>query len=169
MRASAVANIPTLRELCIDFISTTVINLENSLSVLYFANMHNVPRLEERAAAFVRKSFAGLRTKHSADDLIAALGAQQYAALEKEQLEIESATRRLKLLGAIVETPKAALEPAATTAVTASAKAPAPAESATTRRRFSFGGGGEKCHKCEKTVCLVLDCTPPLASLSSPH
>jgi hypothetical protein len=167
--------VPSLRDLCIAYVSSAVVvNLENSLGVLQLGDTHNIPHLEERALFFIRKSFSGLRKVHPARDLEAALGKDKYQALERVHSEIDAAKARMRQ-GTVLEShppehdPRvaASLHSAAAAATVAAAatrlkdgdanrepviSTAKSAAAAPPRHRFSFGGGGEKCHKCAKTV-----------------
>ena len=166
---------PSLRDLCIAYVSSAVVvNLENSLGVLQLGDTHNIPHLEERALLFITKSFSGLRKVYPARDLEAALGKDKYQALERVHSEIDAAKARMRQ-GTVLEShppehdPRvaASLHSAAAAATVAAAatrlkdgdanrepviSTAKSAAAAPPRHRFSFGGGGEKCHKCAKTV-----------------
>ena len=45
--------VPSLHQLCCEFIGTAVINLDNAPSILEFAHQHNVSNLLRRAERFV--------------------------------------------------------------------------------------------------------------------
>lgn len=152
----------TLRAMCLKHVENAILNLDNALFALGFASMHNVPMLEVRALEFVKSSFAVLVQRHSADELITALGADTYAALHWEQQEIDASLAKLKQLGTVT-TKRGAPPPwdvrgPATASVACSCKAQGatskttPPRAEETPRRRSFGGGGDKCHACGKTV-----------------
>ena len=153
------SGVPTLHALCLRFIMTTVINNENAPSVVDFANTYNCASLRDKALVFMRKSFPALRDLHPRADLLTAFGAEELAALEKEQDALDAKVQRNKMVGSIIDTPAAKLPAWEAAAAIEKKQAPpssagaAASTTATPRKRFSFvGGGGEKCHSCSKTV-----------------
>jgi hypothetical protein len=79
------------------------VTLGNALGAFHLAHTHDIPELRERALRFVRDSWPGMRARHGAADLEAVLGRELFAALEREQAELDAAVRRLKTLGEVVE------------------------------------------------------------------
>jgi hypothetical protein len=153
-------DVPSLHQLCLALISDGVINLDNALFVLDFARAHaHAQPLEARAHRFVRDSFAGLRARHSREEMERAIGTEEFAAMDLEQCTIDAATRRMKTMGSVTaRTAEPLVPPLAPWR--SSAPGPAsgrasecPSEQPMTRRRFSsLGGGGTKCAACAKTV-----------------
>ena len=169
--------VPSLHQLCCDFIMNVVINLDNVLSIVDFARSLNIKRLEERALRFVTSSWKGMIEKHSPAELEAGLGSELYTALSRDH---EQSLRHLKFFrqtGSVIDQPEqpsvtrqppahrpstqesgaapeaAPLTPATTTTTaTAPQRAPLSAAAIAARRRFSGTGGGEKCVACGKTV-----------------
>ena len=167
--------VPTLHQLCCDFIVNAVINLENAPTILEFAKMHNVDGLAQRSERFIVSSWRALSDLHDEAVLRDAMGAEAYEALAKDQAELVKPK-----LGSVVDTPaepvaavcrqRSATAPSVSLAPGASsglvsrdAKAAPPAAAAAApplseaaeraRRRFSFGGGGgESCERCGKRV-----------------
>lgn len=140
--------VPSLHSLCCELIGSCVINLENALDVLYFANSHNIQPLVLRTERFVRDSWKGMREKHERAAVVEVIGAEMYDALEREHAELVSGVRKIKLLGTVLQESQPAMtaqgQPAKVTASVTTSRAKLPA------RRF--GGGGTKCSLCQKTV-----------------
>ena len=146
---TTIREVPRLHDLCCDFISDTIINLENCVFILDFADTHLITALKERAMAFIIASWPSVAERYPAVELEAALGAELYAARLRDQAAVDAEIRRNRLVGEVVEV----APPAAASAPLAAPPAapPAPTPSAAPRRR-TFGGGGDKCAACGKTV-----------------
>lgn len=150
--------VPSLRQLCVEYITKhVVVNLDNSLGALQLGQMHNIPELAQRASAFITQSFAGLRMTHSADDLEGALGKEQYEALERVHVELDAAKRKIQQVGKVLKDPTSVPPPRQEVVAESNLQRmvanPESKSSDPPKRRFAkFGGGGEKCHLCSKTV-----------------
>lgn len=162
---------PSLQQLCLVFIENCIVNCENVLFFYDFSQIHHIPALLQRCDRFVMASWPGIRAQHSPEECASVLGEQRVDDLDKEYVELQHATSKMKMLGSVVDTPvqppawdltprrRALSAPLAPSAE----PAPAPrsfgnvgvaASAGTSVRapRRSFGGGGDKCAKCEKTV-----------------
>ena len=109
---------PSLHELCSRVISDCYLTPKTVCEVMDFAKTYNVPMLQQRVEGFVTNAWAGVQEANDADTLREVLGVDLYTALCVEQEELSRATRRLSLLGEVVEKPvppNAVLEPARST------------------------------------------------------
>ena len=82
--------IPTLHSLCCDLVSTCVINLENVLDIVQWAQTHNIPQLVQRSEVFISNSFAGVLATHDAEELRRVLGGDTYEAMALEQRRVRA-------------------------------------------------------------------------------
>lgn len=172
--------VPSLRDLCLRLVSESIINLDNAVCVLGWAKLHCFDVLAGRADKFVIESFGVLRERHSREELEYALGGEAFATLDKEQAHIAQSVARNRQLGSVISgpataTPSAVIGIQQPSSLRARAQSEAPpfsrpqaslssssslssaASSSSTAApvrtpRRSFGGGGEKCAICQKTV-----------------
>ena len=115
--SAADATVPSLHELCSRVISDCLLTPKTVCEVMEFARTYNVPMLQRRVEAFVTSAWVGVQEVNDAETLRRVLGDELYTALCAEQEELARATRRLSLVGEVVEKPvppNAVLEPART-------------------------------------------------------
>ena len=106
------SDVPSLAQLCGDFITqTAIIDLRNAPEMLEFAMQHDVQALCQRAQQFITTCWSAMQDIHSPDALRACLGDELYAKLAEEQAETERGVRRLSLVGEVLEKPAASSEP----------------------------------------------------------
>ena len=100
---------PSLISLCLRTIcegnDVMQLNLDNVLDVLHFGRKHHFVPLIERAEAFVRSAYQGVRARHACDDVMEVLGTELFNELEKEANAAEAALRKIKLMGTVLEGP----------------------------------------------------------------
>eukprot|EP00966_Prymnesium_polylepis_P056217 1300574-Prymnesium_polylepis.1 len=92
-------HIPTLHHLCCELIGSCVINLDNVLDVLHFAQSHNIAALQDRAERFVRDSASAVLKVHSQSDVALVLGRETADEITRAQAEIDDKVRKNKLVG----------------------------------------------------------------------
>ena len=110
--APGMSDVPSLAQLCGDFITqTAIIDLRNAPEMLEFAMQHDVQALCQRAQQFITTCWSAMQDIHSPDALRACLGDELYAKLAEEQAETERGVRRLSLVGEVLEKPAASSEP----------------------------------------------------------
>jgi hypothetical protein len=163
------SRVPTLHTMCCNLIGDSIINLDNALDILSFSRMHEVHVLQARAERFVRESWYGLRERHSADDMAQAIGREVYGALEREHADIDERMRRLCRTGTVLDEvvapnpthpiglPSSYGLPSSSSAGTVLPPAAGPSLPEASKPRppskpSRFGGGGEQCSRCHKTV-----------------
>lgn len=95
----------SLHALCCDIVSDCVINLDNALDIMRFAEMHNIAKLTRRTRHFVSASWQGLVECNSHEALTAALGAELHATIAREHAQIRERVQRNRLLGQVVPPP----------------------------------------------------------------
>ena len=164
------SGVPTLHQLCCKKIIDCVLNCKNALYILHFAQAHNVPTLASRADRFLVDSWRGVRGLHTAEEFQTVLGADRYAALERETEDLDRSVSRLKMTGRVVARPTddtylveqaaasarrtadAAKLPTPLLAATVSSEGSSASNSTPRSFRFRFGGGAVKCALCDKSV-----------------
>ena len=153
------AGVPSLRRLCMQLIGDARVDVDNVLAALELGTAHGIPALRNRAERFVRSTWKGVRAQHSEEALQEALGRDVFAALEREQADLDAAVRKLKITGTVVDGPARDIAGPVQMQPDASVQAQA-VRNADSKRvapqstggRFRFGGGGEKCTRCAKTA-----------------
>jgi hypothetical protein len=151
---NASAGVPSLRDMCAELVSSSIINLDNSLAALQIAQMAHMPQLAQRAEDFIRRSWAGVRERHNERELKFVLGEDTVLALEREQADISASVARLKIVGNVTADPPADVPPASSKAAHQPISTPRTSTQSGGRpsKRFSFGGCAEQCAQCSKTV-----------------
>lgn len=151
--------VPSLLDLCCAAVDRLlIINLDNALDVLQYAHTHDLEPLTERATAFIRKSWAGLTTRHTAPNLCAVLGRKEYETMAKEADDISRAVARLRLTGTVVAASNSAIDLNGAQVLSPSSPASSmqAATAASTPRRGwrppAAAVATEKCVKCGKAV-----------------
>jgi hypothetical protein len=156
---SALSTMPSLLDLCCAAVDRLlIINLDNALDVLQYAQTHDLEPLAQRAKTFIRNSWTGLSARHTADNLRFVVGQEEYEAMAQEADAISRAVDRLRLTGTVVvpstSGPDLNAAPVLSPRHTASSKQAVPALS-TPRRGWRFPAAAtttELCAKCGKAV-----------------
>ena len=159
---------PSLLSLCLKFVDESILNLDNGPFVYDFARSNGFSTLEARAAKFCTESYRGLRAKHGPEVLLESLGTEMFVALETNHNTVEAQRQRISRMGTVlpdgiappvqpVRPPQPSPSMAAASAVAHAAPAIAPSAAPPSLANASmprsiFGGGGEKCAVCFKTV-----------------
>ena len=150
--------IPSLRQLCVEYITKhVVVNLDNSLGALQLEQMHNIQNLRSVHQRSSLKFCWSTHLTRSADDLEGSLGKEQYEALERVHVELDAAKRKIQQVGKVLKDPTSVPPPRQEVVAKSNLQRmvanPESKSSDPPKRRFAkFGGGGEKCHLCSKTV-----------------
>ena len=159
---------PSLLSLCLKFVDESILNLDNGPFVYDFARSNGFGTLEARAAKFCTESYRGLRAKHGPEVLLESLGTEMFVALETNHNTVEAQRQRISRMGTVlpdgiappvqpVRPPQPSPSITAASAMARAAPAIAPSAAAPSLANASmprsiFGGGGEKCAVCFKTV-----------------
>lgn len=159
---------PSLLSLCLKFVDESILNLDNGPFVYDFARSNGFSTLEARAAKFCTESYRGLRAKHGPEVLLESLGTEMFVALETNHNTVEAQRQRISRMGTVlpdgiappvqpVRPPQPSPSMTAASAMARAAPAIAPSAAAPSLANASmprsiFGGGGEKCAVCFKTV-----------------
>jgi hypothetical protein len=160
--------VPSLLSLCLKFVDESILNLDNGPFVYDFARSNGFSTLEARAAKFCTESYRGLRAKHGPEALLESLGTEMFVALETNHNTVEAQRQRISRMGTVlpdgiappvqpVRPPQPSPSMTAASAMARAAPAIAPSAAAPSLTNASmprsiFGGGGEKCAVCFKTV-----------------
>lgn len=151
---------PSLRELCLEYVEGARISLDNVLAALELSHTHDIPDVRRRALQFLSDSWKGVRARHARPDLEAVLGSELLTALEREQAELDTAVRKLKTRGDVIQvSPTPSLmqahgEQIAQTPIISRAIHPRQNVQEEQSNNHKYGGGYENCVRCGGNVYL---------------